>query len=117
MKYFVLILSLFILQSCNNQQNKKNGINQQPQEIKQINDSLFISRIREFEIIRNKEKSAGVLSYLVKSIPTKKNPYYVIQTGKTNNYRFEVFFNFYCYPKTEKIELYDTLNDTLITPK
>lgn len=111
-----MLTSVFLYTACEAQTKKTtNNINQIDSLIL-VNDSVFISRIKTFELISTKEKKVGVLEYIVRDTPTKEQPYYIIQVGKTNSYRLEIFYNFYCYPRSGDIKLYDALNDTLINP-
>lgn len=116
---FVLLISILLFTSCEAQSNKgeNNSNKQQVDSLRLISDSVFISRINALSMVKSQEKKIGTLDYVVKNIPTKENPYYIIQVGKSNNNRLEIFYNFYCYPKTGELKYYDTLKDTLISPQ
>lgn len=84
----------------------------------QWNDSMFIERISSFVIIKQyEENTGGKISYLTKSAPNKENSFYLIKAGFNRPERFETVFNFYCYPGSGDIRLYDALKDTLMEPK
>ena len=105
--------------SCNGQTELKKGNNNHAIKDAGINynDSVFIERLRNMDFVKEKEMKLNLkngFDYFVKLIPVENNNYYVIQAGKSNNYRFEVFYNFYCDQKTGLIKLYDALNDSLI---
>jgi hypothetical protein len=114
---FIFLLGVFLFSSCEAQTNKITSNNNQVDSLRLISDSTFISKIKTFGIVANQEKKVGTLEYLIKDTPTKDNPYYIIQVGKLNNYRLEIFYNFYCYQKDGSVKLYDALNDTLIEAK
>lgn len=111
---FILLAGVFLFSSCQGQTNKTTSNKNPVDSLNITNDSTFISKIKTFSMVINEEKRVGTLEYIIKDTPTIDNPYYIIQVGKINSYRLEIFYNFYCYPKTGKIKLYNTLNDTLI---
>jgi hypothetical protein len=113
---FVLLAGVFWISSCEAQNNKDTKNYNQVDSLCSINDSVFISKLKYLKLVLTQEKKVGALEYIIKDIPTKENPYYIIQAGKTNNYRLEIFYNFYCYPNSGDIKLYDVLYDTLVTP-
>lgn len=113
----VFLFSVFFYSSCETQTNKTTHNTFQIHNLSQISDSTFISRIRYTNIVTNQEEKVGDLVYIVKDNPNKNNSYYIIQVGKKNSYRLEIFYNFYCYPKTGEIKLYDAFKDTLIEAK
>jgi len=64
-------------------------------------DSLLIQRIYELKEVQEKEsylgrisKGKGHLAIMITSKPSKNEPYYLIQVGYNNPFRFEVYFNF-----------------------
>lgn len=110
----IWVIAIFLFASCEGKANITTSNKISVDSLNMINDSTFISKIKAFSIVNNKEKIIGTLQYIIKDTPTQTNPYYIIQVGKMNSYRLEIYYNFYCYPKTGKVKLYDTLNDTLI---
>ena len=105
-----IMYSFLSCETQTNQTNKKNGTD----NLFFISDSVCIDKIRKLNFLERQERKTGNLEYIVRDMPTQEKPYYIIQVGKSNNYRFEVFYNFYCYPKSGKIKFYDTIRDTLI---
>jgi hypothetical protein len=109
----IIILLLF------NLEGEKNILQQNTDKV----SKLFIKRINRLKIVEDKKKEINKNSkiksfdYYVKEKPNRINKYYWIQVGKTNQYRFEVYFNFYCYKKTGVIRLYNTNTDSLIIVK
>lgn len=110
----IFLFAVCLFSSCDAQSNKETINNSVTNSIHLSSDSTFISKLKTLSIVVNQEKKVGTLEYLIKDTPTKDNPYYIIQVGKSNNYRLEIFYNFYCYPINGNIKLYDVLNDTLI---
>lgn len=102
--------------SCRAQTHKTSKDTVEVSSTVSANDSVFISRIRLLEIIMSEEERVGTLSYVVREVPTPERQYYIIQVGKVNSYRLEIFYNFYCYTETGVIKLYDPVRDTLIDP-
>jgi hypothetical protein len=110
--FFVLI----VFTSCNSQVKK---------EIKDKDYSeTFIEKIKNLDVVKNKKSELEAIEnkkiefdYYLRDKPNKENEYYIIQVGKSNEYRFEVFFNFYCDTISNQIKLYDSLKDTLIDVK
>ena len=110
--FFVIITFTF----CNSQVKEK----VQSKDYSEI----FIERIKNLDIVKSKKREFEIINgkkiefdYYLRDTPNKENAYYIIQVGKSNEYRFEVIFNFYCDSITDKIKLYDTLNDSLIEVK
>lgn len=116
---FLIALLLGLSISCNAQVEKRHPAKKttlKPDKKESISDAAFISKIQKLKIVMDKEKEvkSESLDYFLKDTPTVQNPYYIIQAGKSNEYRLEIFFNFYCYPKTGEIKLYDPIKDSLI---
>ncbi|MEO6998850.1 MAG: hypothetical protein ABI112_12270 [Terracoccus sp.] len=105
----------FCFLSCKAQENHHKKA-KQVDSLNITKDSFFINKIRNLRMVTAKEKESGELEYFVKDTPTIKSPYYIIQVGKSNSYRLEVFYNFYCYPKSGEIKLYDVVSDSLLVP-
>ena len=112
----VLFFVLIVFASCNSQVKK---------EIKDKDYSeTFIEKIKNLDVVKNKKSELEAIEnkkiefdYYLRDKPNKENKYYIIQVGKSNEYRFEVFFNFYCDTISNQIKLYDSLKDTLIDTK
>ena len=111
-----LFFLVLVFNSCTAQVTK---------DVQKKNQSeIFIDRIKNLAIVKKKqgeleyfEKKKIEFEYYLRDKPNQENNYYLIQVGKNNEYRFEVFFNFYCDTVSNKIKLYDTLKDTLIDVK
>jgi hypothetical protein len=114
---FIMLFGMFLISSCEAQTNKAANNKKQVERLSLTSDSAFVSKIKTLSIVVNKENSVGTLEYFIKDTPTKENPFYIIQVGKSNYYRLEIFYNFYCYPKSGNIKLYNSINDTLIEVK
>ncbi len=110
----IFIGTALLYSSCSAQTNKPKSRSIEIDSLSLSSDSIFIAKVSKLNMVADIEKNVGSLEYFVKETPTKDKSYYIIQVGKTNNFRFEIYYTFYCYPKNEIIKLYDNLNDTLI---
>jgi hypothetical protein len=60
---------------------------------------------------------SGVSAIIFKT-PTQDSPYYWVQVGYNNSFRFEPYYNFYVYPqKGLEIKFLNTLNDSTMSLK
>lgn len=120
----IAIISLIAL-SCSAQNNTKTSKNSDTvnkeikiKEVRDTQDSIildqFLKRISTFENIRNLEKTTRKhLQYLIKSRPNEEENYYWIQVGYDNGFRLVIEYNYYAYPKSNKIIRLNTVKDTL----
>lgn len=54
------------------------------------------------------------ITLIISAEPGKEQDYYTVQAGYTSDIRFEVYFNFYIYPKGMTIKYYDVMTDTAL---
>lgn len=58
------------------------------------------------------------VSVIIFKTPTQDSPYYWIQVGYNNSFRFDPYYNFYVYPqKGLEIKFLNTMNDSVISLK
>jgi hypothetical protein len=56
------------------------------------------------------------MTALIKSTPSKEEPYYWVQIGANNGDRLIVEYNFYIYPNENlEVKYYDTINEEIIS--
>lgn len=135
MKVLSSIILLFVFFSCDSQIKKDSStIDMKNYKVKAtIKDhteiprddtvDYFVKKITNLEFIKKDKKNISEsnkkftdFEYQIKGIDNSKslNPYFIVQAGFANTYRFEVYHIIYCFPKENKVMLYDPIKDSLI---
>jgi len=82
-----------------------------------IIDTVFkIKEVKQMSnLIKKESKGKHHLLLFTNGEPSKETPYYWIKVWEDNGVTTVTIFDFFVYPKTFKIEYYDTVNDTAIS--
>jgi ribosomal protein S15P/S13E len=124
-KYVVVILSSFLILSCQPQQEKqakKNFTKATPATVVSNDEEQAINLIMALEEI--KRKSAQVekdshgkrhLATYAETMPTATDPNYWIKVAEDNGGSYVTYYTFAVNSKTRKISYYDPMQDSLIS--
>ncbi len=55
------------------------------------------------------------VSFVTKALPAPNKPYYWVQVGIVDLFRFIPQFNFYIFPDSMVVKFYDTVNDKVLS--
>ena len=85
-------------------------------------DSLYniigsLTEVKDFIKKTNSKKSDKKVNIIINQRPDKVFPYYWLQVGVSDQYRFQPVYNFYINDSNLQVNYYDTSTDSIITLK